>query len=61
MLSENGLTDRAIALVFIWQTSSSIPIRVVAGTVADYIDKRGCPCGRHHCAGRSDRAIPLGD
>lgn len=40
MLSENGLTDRAIALVFIWQTSSSIPIRVVAGTVADYIDKR---------------------
>ena len=40
ILEENGLSTRFIGLMFVWQTASSIPIRVVAGTIADYVDKR---------------------
>ena len=40
VLENNGLSSRFIAFMFAWQTASSIPIRVLAGTIADYVDKR---------------------
>ncbi len=40
ILQENGFSKGFIAFMFAWQTSSSIPIRVIAGTMADYVDKR---------------------
>ena len=40
ILENNGLSTRFIGFMFVWQTASSIPIRVVAGTIADYVDKR---------------------
>jgi sugar phosphate permease len=40
VLQGNGLSAWMIAFMFTWQTVSSIPARLVAGTLADYIDKR---------------------
>ena len=40
VLENNGLSTRFIAFMFAWQTASSIPVRVIAGTIADYVDKR---------------------
>ena len=40
VLESNGLTSNFIGFVFVWQTMSSIPIRVLAGSMSDYVDKR---------------------
>ena len=40
ILQKNGFSKEFIAFMFAWQTASSIPIRVIAGTIADYVDKR---------------------
>ena len=40
ILQKNGFSKEFIAFMFAWQTSSSIPIRIIAGTIADYVDKR---------------------
>ncbi len=40
VLKDNGLSTEFIAFMFVWQTVSSIPIRIIVGTLSDYVDKR---------------------